>query len=207
MGRSKAKPEQGQTVLAELFHSGHLQGMRKPECWLKVFSDANKERETVAELLRLESASLPENTSAAFYAGLEPGLSKFCAIDRFSRGQAVITIYEQPASKKNGRSNTKTGRSFPSANYARFCRLYTPVFEYIARQLPTERTVRQISFVGGSKVNFDLSNKAESIMDCLVDSGILKDDNWKNVSDLRLYRNVRDMKQCRRNEAVQIYLE
>lgn len=207
MVRSKPEQEQRTDVLAELFHSGHMQGMRKPKCWLKVFSDASKEREAVAELLRVDATSVPENTSAAFYAGLEPGLSKFCAIDRFSKGQAVITIYEQPASKKNGRANTKKGRSFPSANYARFGRLYTPVFEYIARQLPTERTVKQISFIGGSKVNFDLTNKAESIMDCLVDSGILKDDSWKYVSDLRLYRNVRDMKQCRRNEAVQIYLE
>ena len=34
----------------------------------------------------------------------------------------------------------------------------------------------------------DLSNKAESIMDLLVDAGIIKDDNWFEIPDLHLVR-------------------
>lgn len=32
----------------------------------------------------------------------------------------------------------------------------------------------------------DLTNKAESIMDLLVDNGIIIDDNWKNTGEVRL---------------------
>lgn len=44
----------------------------------------------------------------------------------------------------------------------------------------------QITFFAGDKRAGDLSNKAESIMDLLVDAQILKDDNWFVVPELLL---------------------
>lgn len=49
----------------------------------------------------------------------------------------------------------------------------------------------QIEFFARDKRGNDLSNKAESIMDLLVDAGILADDNWHVVPILGLiYRGV-----------------
>jgi len=41
---------------------------------------------------------------------------------------------------------------------------------------PTNRIT--IEFVAGDKRSADCTNKAESIMDLLVDAGIIADDNW-----------------------------
>lgn len=43
-----------------------------------------------------------------------------------------------------------------------------------------------LKFYAPDKRPADLSNKAESVMDLLVDSGILKDDNWFVVHNLSL---------------------
>lgn len=43
-----------------------------------------------------------------------------------------------------------------------------------------------ISFTPENNRKFDLTNKAESIMDLLVDAGILLDDNWSCVGRLDL---------------------
>lgn len=41
-------------------------------------------------------------------------------------------------------------------------------------------------FFAGDNRKFDLTNKAESIMDTLVDAGLLTDDNYSVVSELIL---------------------
>jgi len=43
-----------------------------------------------------------------------------------------------------------------------------------------------LTFYSHDKRKFDLSNKAESIMDLLVDAGILQDDNYEVVPKLTL---------------------
>ena len=43
-----------------------------------------------------------------------------------------------------------------------------------------------LSFWAPDKRKTDLSNRAESVMDLLVDSGILEDDNWWVVDELNL---------------------
>lgn len=43
-----------------------------------------------------------------------------------------------------------------------------------------------ITFFAPDKRKTDLTNKAESIMDLLVDNGILEDDNWYCVPELSL---------------------
>lgn len=44
----------------------------------------------------------------------------------------------------------------------------------------------QLTFYSPDKRPTDLSNKAESVMDLLVDAGLLRDDNWFIVRELTL---------------------
>ncbi len=44
----------------------------------------------------------------------------------------------------------------------------------------------EITIFPPNKVKGDLSNKAESIMDLLVDNGVIEDDNWFEVPEMRL---------------------
>lgn len=43
-----------------------------------------------------------------------------------------------------------------------------------------------LTFYAPDKRNFDLTNKAESIMDMLVDNGIIEDDNYNIIPNLYL---------------------
>lgn len=43
-----------------------------------------------------------------------------------------------------------------------------------------------LTFFSDNQRKFDLTNKAESIMDTLVDAGLLSDDNYSVVSELTL---------------------
>lgn len=57
---------------------------------------------------------------------------------------------------------------------------------------PIEQCRVEIDFYPSSLRKADLSNKAESIMDALVDAGIIKDDNWFVCPDLHLKRLAPD---------------
>lgn len=55
------------------------------------------------------------------------------------------------------------------------------------RPKPVENVQRvHLRFYGKDRRPHDLSNKAESVMDLLVDMGVLVDDNWFEVSRLDL---------------------
>ena len=54
-----------------------------------------------------------------------------------------------------------------------------------------------IKFFPPDKRNADLTNKAESIMDLLVDNGFIKDDNWFEVPRICLYFGEVDKKNTR----------
>lgn len=43
-----------------------------------------------------------------------------------------------------------------------------------------------MTMFGENKRLFDLTNKAESVMDLLVDNFIIKDDNWKEIPEILL---------------------
>ena len=87
-------------------------------------------------------------------------------------------------SKKNSRvTNRKTGRSFPSKDYSNW-------HKNAEVQLLVTRTPRKlladliaivmIIFFPDNRIA-DLTNKAESIMDLLVDMQVIKNDNWQNT--------------------------
>lgn len=86
-------------------------------------------------------------------------------------------------SKKNSRINTRSGRSFPSSKYTAW---HKDASIQLHGVKPFITTVLSISFVAGDRRKFDLTNKAESIMDLLVDNGIIEDDNYSVIPELHL---------------------
>lgn len=96
----------------------------------------------------------------------------------------MIVLKGRIPSKKNSRINTRSGRSFPSSKY-------TEWHKDASLQLKGTPKINNGSFIS---IHFympdnrrtDLSNKAESIMDLLVDNGILEDDCWQVVPILGL---------------------
>lgn len=92
-------------------------------------------------------------------------------------------------SKKNSRINTRSGRSFPSRDYANWHR---EAMAQLRLQLATAEAHAFDLFKVDLEISFptlgraDLTNKADSVMDLLVDAGILPDDSWTCVPYLNL---------------------
>lgn len=97
-----------------------------------------------------------------------------------------ITLFGRVPSKKNSRIHTRTGMSFPSANYTAWHKDASNQLKFFKKDpMEIPRTVT-ITFFFPDKRRTDLSNKAESIMDLLVDNGFLADDSWQVVNKLVL---------------------
>ncbi len=104
----------------------------------------------------------------------------------------MITIIGRIPSKKNSSiAFAKGGRVFHFASNA-----YRTWHKNASKQLkgikPIETPCRlQIDFYFPDKRKTDLSNKTESIMDLLVDNGIIPDDNCIEIPELLLiYKGV-----------------
>lgn len=103
-----------------------------------------------------------------------------------------ITIRGRVPSKKNGRRAIYVGgrtimiasrdhEAWHADAMAQVREQYWPKQEVFAGPVAVE-----IEFWAPNRVKADLSNKAESIMDLLVDSGVITDDNWWEVQALTL---------------------
>lgn len=92
-----------------------------------------------------------------------------------------ITITGLIPSKKNSRINTRSGRSFPSAKFTAWH--HDAALQLAAQGVPRNNIARPVSvelrFTFGTMRRCDLTNKAESIMDLLVDCCVLADDSWQ----------------------------
>lgn len=95
-----------------------------------------------------------------------------------------FTIYGSTPSKKNSRINTRSGRSFPSSKYTAWHKDASS--QVSACPTIASGTHLTITFIAGDHRKFDLTNKAESIMDMLVDNGKLEDDNYSIIPTLTL---------------------
>jgi len=98
----------------------------------------------------------------------------------------MLIIKGRCPSKKNSRINTKSGRSFPSKAYKEWhedasWQLYTQ-----KKPMGITKAQIELDFYLPDNHKADLTNKAESVMDLLVDLGIIKDDSWQVVSHLIL---------------------
>ena len=103
-----------------------------------------------------------------------------------------IIIYGRIPSKKNSTiSFARQGRIFhmPSNAYRAWhtdaCR-YLMGNTSVDRNKTIEKANITITFFAPDKRAADLTNKAESIMDLLVDNKIISDDNWFVVNEVRL---------------------
>ncbi len=95
-----------------------------------------------------------------------------------------IIILGRIPSKKNSRITTRSGRSFPSAKYKEW---HTDAsWQMKGKKIIPNGSFITLNFYMPDNRRADLTNKAESIMDCLVDNGLLKDDSWQIVPSLTL---------------------
>ena len=95
---------------------------------------------------------------------------------------------ETPAKKNSRIINTKTGRSFPSKRYSEWHRnammqLMTMRKTFTPIQEPCKI---HMTFVHGDLRRRDSDNGTSSILDLLVDCGVLSDDNWQIVKQLSI---------------------
>ena len=110
-----------------------------------------------------------------------------------------ITLHGLVPSKKNSRITTRTGRSFPSKRYTEWHK-YASEQLLVSRKCPSKPIERleavHIQFWSKDRRKWDISNKAESCMDLLVDNGFILDDNYAVVPKLNLeYMGVDKKKQ------------
>lgn len=108
---------------------------------------------------------------------------------KIKRGQVEIVIKGRIPSKKNSKRWLKRGgRQFlvPSKKHEEWHkRAYSQVIEQnTTKSLVCRGVLLRIWFPDNR--DCDLTNKAESVMDLLVDSCILKDDNWKCTGSVHL---------------------
>jgi len=100
-----------------------------------------------------------------------------------------ITIHGDMPSKKNSRILSMRGgrvMSFPSKAYSRWHKEAMKELGEI-RGVRFERIIKiRIELYPETLRKFDLTNKAESVMDALVDAGILADDNWEVVPEVEI---------------------
>lgn len=98
-----------------------------------------------------------------------------------------IVLTGETPSKKNSRINTRSGRSFPSKKYSGWHK--TAKMQVLAQTVPEQfgfGLVLSIRFVHGDLRRRDSDNMVSSILDLLVDSNVLLDDNWQIVNRIEV---------------------
>lgn len=86
-------------------------------------------------------------------------------------------------SKKNSRINTRSGRSFPSSKYTAWHKDASNQISGAIKQINKDVV---LTFYMPDNRRCDLTNKAESVMDLLVDNSIFEDDAWQITGEVRL---------------------
>lgn len=102
-----------------------------------------------------------------------------------------LILYGKVPSKKNSKRRIKRGANIfmvPSEAHEVW---HVEQMLALRRQWPKNLIISKVkcvilTFVFGDNRRNDLSNKAESVMDLLVDGGVLKDDSWQVVGRLDL---------------------
>lgn len=98
-----------------------------------------------------------------------------------------LILHGEVPSKKNSRINTGSGRSFPSRRYTSWHDM--AVIE-IRRQWSCWRIdipcKLSLEFVHGDLRRRDSDNGLSSVLDTLVDAGVLEDDSWAIVREIRV---------------------
>jgi Holliday junction resolvase RusA-like endonuclease len=103
-------------------------------------------------------------------------------------GLVIIHIPLETPSKKNSRVvDRRTGRTFPNK---RFTEWHKAAALYVSQQnahpLDEGPFALYLEFTHGDRVRRDSDNGVSSILDLLVDCGILPDDNWMVVQKINV---------------------
>ena len=98
-----------------------------------------------------------------------------------------IVIPGEVPSKKNSRINTRSGRSFPSRAYQRWhdMAMFHAITQAKGKKAPDPCEIT-VTLIHGDMRRRDCDNGLSSVLDMLVDSGILSDDDWKHVRNLKV---------------------
>lgn len=105
----------------------------------------------------------------------------------------TITLDGETPSKKNSRINTRSGRSFPNARYRKWHEqavgsILLQIAERKISRIADEGSLRlTVTFFHGDMKRRDSDNQLSSVLDTLVDAGILSDDNWKVLPEKHIY--------------------
>lgn len=94
-----------------------------------------------------------------------------------------ILLDGEVPSKKNSRINTRSGRSFPNRKYTQWHDTQLLLLDK-TKKITDEQVEIQMDFTHGTLRRRDSDNAVSSVLDLLVDAGILPDDNWKVVKRL-----------------------
>jgi Holliday junction resolvase RusA-like endonuclease len=86
-------------------------------------------------------------------------------------------------SKKNSRISTRSGRTFPSANFTKWHKDASGQLKEQGAQAWKANKV-YLYFLMPDDRRCDITNKSESVMDLLVDNKIIQDDCWQVVSEI-----------------------
>lgn len=94
-----------------------------------------------------------------------------------------LMLTGETPSKKNSRINTRSGRSFPNKRYTNW---HKHAKSEILQQVQTvpmfeDSCSLNIVFFHGDLRRRDSDNMVSSILDLLVDSKIISDDNWQII--------------------------
>lgn len=121
----------------------------------------------------------------------------------------TFTIHGETPSKKNSRIlNTKTKKSFPNRRYVEWHDMaVAEIMACIARGdaervPPGKRVALMLTFYHGDERKRDDDNQLSSVLDTLVDAGILADDTWKVAPFKFVYNDL-----CRENPRVEVCIE
>ena len=100
-----------------------------------------------------------------------------------------IVLCGETPSKKNSRVNTRSGRSFPSRRYMEWHdSAVAQVRSQGARPVPSGgRVAVTMTFWHGDRRRRDSDNQCSSVLDMLVDAGVLPDDSWAVVPEKHIY--------------------
>lgn len=109
----------------------------------------------------------------------------------------VLTIRGETPAKKNSRINTRSGRSFPNKRYAEWL---DSALGQVSRQMaaayaedrewqvpPGKSTRMTVTFYHGDFKRRDSDNQLSSILDMLVEAGVLPDDCWEVLPEKHTY--------------------
>ena len=101
--------------------------------------------------------------------------------------KTIITLHGRIPSKKNSKIMVCRGKFpmlLPSQKYTEWHKDATSQLSGRCDIIKSNKL--KLTFYPPDKRPADLSNKTESIMDLLVDCGLIEDDNWYIVSELTL---------------------